>query len=60
LQVRPDMLRRLHKEMKAAGQVICIGRGRGAKWQKRKESHYWQIGRDILLQQIYIKIDPSC
>ena len=39
LQVRPDMLRRLLTEMKTTGQVICIGRGPGAKWQKRKEGH---------------------
>ena len=34
-----DHLRRLLKEMKATGQIICIGRGPGAKWQKRKEGH---------------------
>jgi hypothetical protein len=34
-----DHLRRLLKEMKTTGQVICIGRGPGAKWEKRKEGH---------------------
>jgi Fic family protein len=37
--VSRDHLRRLLKEMKAAGRVACIGRGPGAKWQKRKEGH---------------------
>jgi hypothetical protein len=37
--VSRDHLRRLLKEMKAAGPVSCIGRGPGAKWQKRKEGH---------------------
>jgi Fic family protein len=37
--VAADRLRRLLKEMKTTGQVICIGRGPGAKWQKRKEGH---------------------
>jgi len=37
-------LRRLLKEMKAAGQVSCIGRGPGAKWQKRKEGHIPKSG----------------
>lgn len=34
-----DHLRRLLKEMKAAGQVTCLGRGPGAKWRKAKEGH---------------------
>lgn len=34
-----DHLRRLLKEMKAAGRVTCLGRGPGAKWRKAKEGH---------------------
>lgn len=34
-----DHLRRLLKEMKAAGQLLCLGRGPGAKWRKVKEGH---------------------
>lgn len=34
-----DHLRRRLKEMKASGQVTCMGHGPGAKWQKRKEGH---------------------
>jgi Fic family protein len=32
-----DHLRRLLKEMKAAGQITCLGLGPGAKWRKQKE-----------------------
>ena len=37
-----DHLRRLLKEMKAAGLVTCLGRGPGAKW--RKEGHNQKRG----------------
>lgn len=33
--VSRDMIRLLLRDLKAAGQVECLGRGPGAKWQKR-------------------------
>jgi Fic family protein len=39
-----DHLRRLLKEMKAAGQVTCLGRGPGAKWRNAKEGHNLERG----------------
>ena len=33
--VSRDMIRRLLRDLKAAGRVECIGRGPGAKWRKK-------------------------
>ena len=33
--VSRDMLRRLLRDLKAAGRIECLGRGPGAKWRKR-------------------------
>jgi hypothetical protein len=33
--VSRDMIRRVLRQLKAAGHVDCLGRGPGARWQKR-------------------------
>jgi len=33
--VSRDMIRRLLRDLKAAGRVECLSRGPGAKWRKR-------------------------
>jgi hypothetical protein len=33
--VSRDMIRRLLRDLKAAGRIECLGRGTGAKWRKR-------------------------
>jgi len=33
--VSRDMIRRLLRDLKATGRVVCLGRGPGAKWRKR-------------------------
>jgi predicted transcriptional regulator of viral defense system len=36
-----DMIRRILKNLRAKGQVECLGRGQNAQWRKAKK---WDIG----------------
>ena len=41
--VSVDMIRRVLKDLRAAGRVECVGRGQGAKWRKTEG---WESGNE--------------